>query len=228
MTEQSWALLSELADNLSSPAELRPEVLTVIADRLEDGISASSRVELDALKRNLAEFFVALLKKAPPGSADAARGILAAPADALAAFKLGQIDFAQHLASQVAERRADDEFMRVLKTGAYSTYVRALAQRDLTGQELSEVARERPETVSRKLKRLKELGVVDCRREGTSFQNFLTPAARAALQLPPSYGRVQIRSAVKERAVQRRRSALAPHLQQRQTLTNFALLRCSF
>ena len=59
--------------------------------------------------------------------------------------------------------------------------MQALFSEDRTGQALAEITGERAETVSRKLKVLREMGAVDYRRDGTSFYNFLTPAARSAV-----------------------------------------------
>ena len=52
-----------------------------------------------------------------------------------------------------------------------TTTIRALS--------LAQICGERTETVSRKLKVLRDLGITDFRRDGTSFVNFLTPAAQA-------------------------------------------------
>jgi DNA-binding transcriptional ArsR family regulator len=61
----------------------------------------------------------------------------------------------------------------------YAPYVKALARDDHTGTQLAQICGVTTETVSRKLKFLRDLGITDFRREGTSFVNFLTPAAQA-------------------------------------------------
>ena len=56
---------------------------------------------------------------------------------------------------------------------------RLLACGDKTNSELSDEVGERVETVSRKLKKLRDIGAADFRRDGVHVYNFLTPAAKA-------------------------------------------------
>jgi DNA-binding transcriptional ArsR family regulator len=86
----------------------------------------------------------------------------------------------------------------------YKPYIDALASKDLNGKELAETCGEAEETVSRKLKQLRELGITEFRREGTRFYNFLTPAARSVLSESkpldvgnrPKLGLVKLREAI--------------------------------
>jgi len=181
MTNDRWALLESIQERLNSLSDLPPEIMIAIADRLEEAISASSRTPLRALSDQLAGLFNKLLRTAPIEAVNAVRGTASADAAESAAYMLGQVSFAQLLAAQTAERRADDDFLVVIRDHRYENYIRALSTQDCTGVELAEITGERVETVSRKLKTLRELGITDFRREGTKLLNFLTPATCAVV-----------------------------------------------
>lgn len=187
MEQARWSFIDRLLDKLAHEHSdgLPQEVSSIIAEHLEEVLSTSSRAELGGVSSQLANLFKRLLKKAPRPVADAVRGV---GGDNVAkwSYSLGQISFAQLLAAYATDRRADDNFVQTLKDDSFSEYIRALATKDMIGLELANFVKERAETVSRKLKRLRELGITDFRREGTSTINFLTPAAKAVLHDRPS------------------------------------------
>jgi DNA-binding transcriptional ArsR family regulator len=170
-------ILDGIRERLNGSSDLPPEVFQVIAEHLEDAISATANPTLKSLSVQLGELFRELLRKVPDEAAKAVVGSFEAETVGRAAFTLGQLNFAHLLASQAAEHSVGDEFLNAIRDLRYVRYVEALFKRDLTGKELAEIAKDRTETVSRKLKFLRDLGVTDFRREGTSFINFLTPAA---------------------------------------------------
>ena len=90
------------------------------------------------------------------------------------AYGLGQLAFAQLLTANAASASADDNFEEILKGLKYAAYVRALLGKERTSAELRGLVNEREETVSRKLRELRELGVTDFRRDGREVINFLT------------------------------------------------------
>jgi len=182
MPETTWRLLADLLEAGATPTTLPENLEGVIAERLEDALAAPGRAELDVTKVALAEFFSELLRRSPAEAAAAARGASNAPPAGVAAFWLGQIAFAQHTAAQAAERRADDKFAEVFTNTTLLAFVRALARTDHTGKELASALGMREETISRRLNELRELGVVDYRRDGTRLYNFLTPQARNAFE----------------------------------------------
>jgi len=181
MLTERWALLESIHENLKSYTDLPPAVFSLIAERLEDAISATSRQPLAMLSEQLIELFYQLLSTAPTEAAAAVRGTAAAEPSAQAAYLLGKLSFAQLLASQTYQRRADDNFMVIMRDQRYKNYLQALFQKGCTGVELAAISGECAETVSRKLKILRELGITDFRREGTRLVNFLTPVARTVL-----------------------------------------------
>lgn len=94
------------------------------------------------------------------------------------AYGLGQLAFAQLLAANAAQVSASDDFTDTLQSVKYAPYIRALLGRERTSSELRLVVDEREETVSRKLRELRELGAADFRRDGREVVNFLTPLAK--------------------------------------------------
>ncbi|ESZ26591.1 helix-turn-helix domain-containing protein [Mesorhizobium sp. L2C067A000] len=206
------SIFEEALKSIESPADIPPELISVVAERVEEAVANSNRAELDELKSQLADFFRALLKKAPTEAVAAARRTPEAPLAATSAFVLGQIGFAQHFAAQSADRRADDSFVEVLSSPQMAAYVRALLKQDLTGQELSAAVGERTETVSRKLKTLRDLGIVDYRRDGVRMFNFLTPSAQAAFQDTESVAKPQ-RAAI-QRLMQDRQKQTPDHFKE--------------
>lgn len=176
MSKDQWNLLRQLPETIKSASNLPPGLYPAIATRLEEAIADGSRDSLLALHEQLAEFFKTYLQRSGGKVTGAVRGVADADADASAAYALGQISFAQLLAGQVGNRRVDERFATVIQENA--EIVKSLLERDKTGLELAEATGLRPETISRKLKTLRELGILDYHRDGTSLFNFLTPTAR--------------------------------------------------
>ncbi|POZ53071.1 helix-turn-helix domain-containing protein [Methylovulum psychrotolerans] len=181
MSNNHWALLERIQQGLNKVSDLPPTMMLAVADRLEETIAVSTREPLEVLAKQLADLFNTLLSVAPSETVNAVRGAASSDAPENAAYMLGQVSFAQLLASQAAERRVDDSFLSALKDRRYQSYLRVLFKQDCTGTELASEIGERGETVSRKLKDLRELGISDFRREGTNLCNFLTPTARTVL-----------------------------------------------
>ncbi len=94
------------------------------------------------------------------------------------AYGLGQLAFAQLLAANAVSKNADDNFEELLKGKKYAHYIRCMLEGERTSYELKKLSGEREETVSRKLKELREIGASDFRRDGREVINFLTPIAK--------------------------------------------------
>jgi DNA-binding transcriptional ArsR family regulator len=179
MSKDRFDQLDQLRESLKAPSELREEILWAIAERLEEAVSAPTRAPLETLDEQLIGLFDAMLRTASKAAVEAVRGSAQAGTAETDAYLLGQVSFAQLFAAQAAERRADDRFVETIRSSLYAPYVKALARDDYSGTQLAQICGERTETVSRKLKVLRDLGITDFQREGTSFVNFLTPAAQA-------------------------------------------------
>lgn len=219
MTDSKWRLLAQLLEKGVTPSRLPTNLESVIAERLEEALAASGRSDLDDIQTALADFFHALLARAPEETAASVRGGQGANDEGVAAFWLGQIAFAQHLAAHAAERRADDRFVGIFANPSLAAYIRALATSDHTGKELAAVLNQREETVSRRLGELRELGVVDYRRDGTRFYNFLTPQARAAMKDLGDAEALAHRDPVKVRMMKKRQQGTSEPFRMRQTLS---------
>lgn len=98
------------------------------------------------------------------------------------AYCLGQLSFAQTLASQAVNRRADDDFVPKLRQRVYAKCIHALCEKDMTLDELSVRTKERRETAHQKMRHLIALGAVDFRKAGSECTYFLTPAALSCMK----------------------------------------------
>lgn len=217
MTRTAWALLDRVLAGLKRPEDIPAGLMTGLATRLEEAIASPTPDQVKSLAPQLTDLVHGLLRVSPPDVRRATQN--EASADMNAAYLLGQVGFAQRLASQVAEKRADRRFLPTMEKKLYRAYVAALAQRDMTGRELAEQCGETEETVSRKLKVLRGLGIADFRRDGTSFVNFLTPTARAVYTPPkaPAAKTAATIAALSRRPAERnmlqaKAGHLAPHL----------------
>jgi DNA-binding transcriptional ArsR family regulator len=203
MSNNHWQLLEDIQQNMKQASDLPRGILNGVAERLDEALTGSSRASIEALNAQLTGLLEYLLSL-EPATAQAILGAQPDHKNEQAAYIIGQVSFAQLLAAQAAERRVDDEFTTWMSNNLFKSYIDALARKDLNGKELAEICNEVPETVSRKLKQLRELGITEFRREGTSFYNFLTPAARSVLAESkpldvsnrPKLGVVKLREAI--------------------------------
>jgi DNA-binding transcriptional ArsR family regulator len=182
MTKKINAPCDVLADHLDrkdGPVDLSPELLNVLAERIEEALADNRGASLTELRNQLSTTFRAALGKAPEEVINAIRGRGEALDVAGIAYALGQLGFAQLLATRADQRRPDDAFEKLTANEAYASYLRALLRGAMSVGDLANAVGERVETVSRKLKPLREMGAVDFRRQGTTILNFLTPAAEA-------------------------------------------------
>lgn len=168
------AMQQRWPDALSFP----PQAISALADQMEDALAAQSRSSVLHLRDDLLELQSDMVRIAPKETMDALLQDEDEVNPITAAYKLGQINFAQVLAAQVAERRVCDEFISALQASGNRAYLNAMMRAEYSNNELASLAGEVIETVSRKLKLLRSLGICDFRRDGKHTINFLTPAAR--------------------------------------------------
>lgn len=177
----TWNFLSELRAELSASArhELPAGTATSISDRIIAALSREDRAGLAEAQSALESFYLARLNLAPAPAIAAARGDGDADDTVSAAFSLGQIGLAHAVVARAASRRVDDAFERRLRSKPLERYVRLLIDAELSGVEIAEQLKKHEAEVSRRLKLLRQMGAVECRREGNRVINFLTPAAKA-------------------------------------------------
>lgn len=102
------------------------------------------------------------------------------------ALILGRLAFAQALLTQAVQKRVPGDVGALIKAQPYAPYMRALVEGERTNAELRDRYGEAAETVSRKLRILRDSGVTDFRKEGRRIVNFLTPTALAFIQAEAS------------------------------------------
>lgn len=174
----SSAPLGAALDHEDGVFGLPSEMLTLIAARLEDALADGRDAPLVDLKEQLGAGLRAALARAPSEVIDAIRsGNPSGPHRK--AYLLGQVGMAHNIALRANERRVGEAFAAALTSEVFAPYVAALLEGPLTNSQLAERTGERLETVSRKLKKLRDLGAADFRREGQLVHNFLTAPAQA-------------------------------------------------
>ena len=175
ISEPLAAALSSEAGGLS----LTPELINLIVVRLEEAIAdprdahlGALRDQLNALLRsgmaNISADLIAQLRQADKSATPVGAG-----------YVLGNLAMAQALSARAMDRRCGEKFEQMLSSENLRPYVRALLEGAETNRGLADRVGHAAETVSRKLKILRELGAADFRRDGQHIYNFLTPAAAA-------------------------------------------------
>lgn len=172
--------LSDLATELDDAGthDLPPGVATIIVDSVVAALASGERAAIERVQEELETFYLHRLARSPSDAGKAARGECDPASPSSAAFALGQIGLAHAVVAREASRRADDRFERLILSRPLERYIRLLLDAELNGRELAEALDKDEAEVSRRLKVLRNIGAVECRREGTRLLNFLTPAAR--------------------------------------------------
>jgi CRP-like cAMP-binding protein len=233
-TTPDWKLLGDLTEHFRTSLDVPPAVMSIIAEKIEDAISAASDRELSALSSDLMTLVRAAVLHAPKQAVDAALDAARAEASEKAAHLLGQLGFAQMLAAQAASRRAGDEFFDTISSNRFRPYAELLFETELRNVDIANQLDLKNETVSRSLHVLREQGITDFQKRGRDVFNFLTPAASAvvaALREQASEEIPEGRAADKEApsagmdlrklaSAQTAMHEIPRHLQERQTLAS--------
>lgn len=180
-SKNRWPFLDRLVAKsvFVQPSAIYAELAETLRESIQDRDSESLR----AIAGRLSEIVQSAMRFASAEARLAAQGKSVETSSAAAeSFALGRLGFAYQIAASVADRLSSTEFEQTITSPTYAPYLRALLDEDLAGTSLAELLGQRVETVSRNLKKLREVGAVDYRREQTSFINFLTPAARHLLE----------------------------------------------
>ena len=215
-----WDFLAEVDEELGAEGvhELPHGVSTAVSDGVIAALAGEARSDLEHAQSSLEAFYLNRLKNAPRAAAIVARGEGEGSSAEAAAFALGQVGLAHAIVSRAASRRVDDRFERRLRSRPLERYVRLLLDAELSGKELADAVKKDEAEISRRLKILRQIGAVECRREGNRIVNFLTPAARmvaralnmGAVGVPVSHGALNQEVVI---ALDHRRRSLAPELQ---------------
>lgn len=176
MTTQN--LFLDMASDPSGVLGLSPGIGAVMTDYVEGILASSSSSRSRELEAALVDLFYISLKRCPSDVVLAIQGVNDATEASRAAYLMGHISFAQSLVSQNLSHKVCSDFKAAVVHDVNIDYVRALYSRDMTNKELVAVVGKVEESVSRRLKKLREWGITEYRKQGTSVINFLTPAAR--------------------------------------------------
>lgn len=219
MSEPQWNLLNHLHNH----TELTPGLMTAIAVRLEDALGAASRQSLKALTFQLQTLYDKVLYATPTAAKQAATRTADSESAEAAAYALGQLGFAQLMASQALNHRADDDFIEIMSNPQYKKYIECLYRQETSNTDLAELCDECTETVSRKLAKLRNLGICDFRKIGNRVFNFLTPVARVVAEEKQLTGTVVTSAAAipssldrkfeKQKMIDQTKQSLPPSLQ---------------
>lgn len=161
---------------------LNPASAAVLADKIEVAVASGSRDDLAEIAARIEKAYKYLYKN----HAEAREFLLkyeTAHQPQKALYSMGQLSFASRIVSQVLQRRECKAFTELMTT--FSKYIEILSKQECSGVELADKLHVAPETVSRNLKRLRDAGIAEFRREGTLLINFLTPAAKSAIAHAP-------------------------------------------
>ncbi|NNB46322.1 helix-turn-helix domain-containing protein [Pseudomonas chlororaphis] len=197
MTTATTNFFADLAPAADRPLGLSADLSTIIASYLSDALNNRSRNQLAEISDDLASLFKGALRLAPPEVVDA---VLGDDMESVirTSYEMGQLSFSRLISSSVLARRMDDGGDGVVLDSANKKYLCVLYNNDLTNTELSNVTRQRVETVSRRVKKLRDLGLLEFRREGVNVVNFLTPFAKATLESQGYVGNGKVAPAAQE------------------------------
>ncbi|HKS15012.1 MAG TPA: helix-turn-helix domain-containing protein [Pseudomonas sp.] len=175
-------VLMELLHNPREALGLSRQTGTILADWLEEALLSASNQKAGEIHDAIMEAFQSALAQC---SDEAKKVILSnSKADFLLkeVYQIGQLNLAQLLAAQSLDRRVSSEFTEALTDRAHESYLKALLEAPKTNKELSITVGQAEETVSRKLKRLRELGIVYSKKVGTAVINSITAPGKQSLE----------------------------------------------
>lgn len=177
MKKHLFSLLG-LSEERPNPALLTPNAMEHLAEELEEAISSSERVAIDELSSELLRLTSTFVRSLPTDIRAVVSGNAkhSSPHDSL--YMIGQLSFAQHLAAVVASKRPHKEFTDLLNEKWTTPYLRALHRKNLSSSDLASEIGAAKETVSRNLRKLRDSGITDFKKRGSSVINFLTPPAK--------------------------------------------------
>ncbi|RXZ36676.1 hypothetical protein D9O50_09310 [Oxalobacteraceae bacterium CAVE-383] len=187
--------LETLSKDMTAFNDIGAGVALDLVQQIEEAISNTSKLDLELLDISLQTLLQKMQAINPEViSLMAEQG--SAPSDA---YVFGQFNFAHLLVGHALAHRATDDYVELLQDVRYSPYIKALLKEDLSGVELASKVFECVETVSRKMKTLRESGITEFRREGTKLLNFLTPTAREAMGIKAgTFEKAELAKPVKE------------------------------
>ncbi|BCN40910.1 hypothetical protein ALDI51_42290 [Alicycliphilus denitrificans] len=155
-----------------------------LADRLRDLLRAHDsdlRAAALALRQSFQSHIAALDEAAR--NELLGTGVAGYRTGAQAAYRAGQLGFANLILAQAASKRVDQEFIDLLNSPTHRLCIEAMFHAERTTTELAKLSNKRMESVSRNLNTLRKAGIAEFRKVSTQTYNFLTPAAQQAFKV---------------------------------------------
>lgn len=174
-----------LSAELERTGKLPDGFIQGMVGRLEYALASTKKQDLSDAATALEAMVHTAIARAPESVKSTVLGWAEADAAIEAAYLLGQLSFAQHLASHAFSHRAEDSFAPAILSPENRTLMLALlkdGQSPATLLALPNLPWTSPETLQAHLDHLGELGVVYWRYHGTTLNYELTPAARGLLR----------------------------------------------
>lgn len=160
--------------------QLEPSYFSILSQMIQD-CEGGTKADLGAFSQFLVKLVHDQLRAVSPEVRSAIIGMENASPELRQAYVMGQLSLAQSVISSMFSRRADDTFVPTLLQRKYRDILKHLLAKDMTGVDLARLTNSTPETISRKLRLLREMGAADFRKDGTHTVNFLTHVAKAVL-----------------------------------------------
>jgi DNA-binding transcriptional ArsR family regulator len=160
--------------------QLESSYFSILSQMIQD-CEGGTKSDLGAFSQFLVKVVHDQLRAVSPEVRSAIIGMENASPELRQAYVMGQLSLAQSVISSMFSRRADDTFVPTLLQRKYRDILKHLLAKDMTGVDLARLTNSTPETISRKLRLLREMGAADFRKDGTHTVNFLTHVAKAVL-----------------------------------------------
>lgn len=162
-----------------------PAVMSIMISHVIDAMSVQSKKPLTEVNEQLTEMMHLVLGALPEQARQEVLGNDSSPVRL--AYLLGQLSFANELASTSLVHMPDDEFYAVFKDETFAGHLKVLSVGPATVDEIASHGHSTAIEVAKTLSMWVEYGLIDFRwRFGPIKVNeyFLTPAARQMLKLP--------------------------------------------
>lgn len=162
-----------------------PALISIMISHITDALSVQSKGPMAAVSAQLSEMMTRVMQELP---AHARNEILNKESGEFRmAYLLGQLSFADELASTSLTRMPADEFYAAFKDEAFTSHFVILSAGPATVKEVAWQCKIPLEDAKKALSKFAELGIIDFRRRlgpENVTEYFLTPAARQMLKLP--------------------------------------------
>ncbi|WP_122460951.1 helix-turn-helix domain-containing protein [Pseudomonas viridiflava] len=167
---------------------LSPQLSNILADLVEESLVGSSSSRSGQIQDAVLEAYSISLAACSSPVAAVVDGLDTDPSPIAEAFVLGQMALAQLVTAQHQQHKICSGMRQVLKDETTALFVKALYFGPLNNKSLAIKVNQSDENVSRRLKKLRQLGITSSRKIGTAVENFLTAGVRGLIEDLDLYG----------------------------------------